>query len=126
MVIPTQLLANNKKICFNNESTIKTLTTDLIYCKTNIPILKKDIELCNNQLSIKEQEKSILLTQTEALLKDKEDLKKATEIYKNDLINKNDKLNKCEESKPSRFVWFGVGSVVTTIVGIVMLFLIKK
>lgn len=74
-------------------------------------------------MKTKDKGSQILIT---GLQKDKVDLLKVSDDFKNQLINKQKALIECEESKPSRFTWFGIGFVTALVIGIVGAFAIKK
>ena len=107
-------------------SSARKLATDLdFYKKTtsndaNIILNLKQQNDGLTSLSEQYKKKTTLLEDDKKLLRDRGD--KFETVYK----SCSDDLNKCNENTPSRFTWFGIGSVTTAILGIIVIFLIKK
>ena len=123
--LPTQSLAQSKGI-FLPLSSAKKVAVELKYCQGNSDFLTAKYGICNDERSNLLQQKDILTQENLGLKKDKALLSTSTEEYKKNLLDTNDKFVKCEESKPSRLTWFGIGAVSTMVLSVVMMFLIKK
>lgn len=124
MSIPTQSLAASEGIFFNISSARK-LAADIDYYKIKKATDKVIID------TLKESNNKLLELST--VHEDKiVEIEKDKVIYKirgdkfEDLFTKcSSSLQDCENSKPSRLVWFSSGVIGTLVFGIVALFLVK-
>lgn len=119
-VIPITSLAASKTIVFNNISTIRKVTKNLAVAEINT----KDLDLCNQQVDNLKSQNSLLRTERQGLIQDKADLSNTMGEYKDKYTSVAAKLNACEQAKPSRMTWFGVG-FATALVALLSLFVAK-
>jgi hypothetical protein len=111
---------------FFNISTAKRLATDIDYYK------KTKVNDDKIIYSLKDETNKYLLltkefeTKIKYLELDKTELKTRGDKFEKVYTTCTDDLKKCEESKPSRLTWFGVGFVSALIVGIVSAFAFRR
>lgn len=122
--MPPHSLGANKGI-FLNTSTARKVVTDLKYCNEKMPLLTKELSLCDDQVSNLKEQKVNLVLERDGLRQDKKDLSKAAEDYKDKYVATAEQLNKSEASKPSRLTWYGAGFITALIVVLAGAFAIK-
>lgn len=116
----TPLILASETICFE-KSVAQKLLTELEYDK----ITNEKLDVCFGLYSTNQQIIKIDKSRIEGLKKDKIDITNAKEEFKRDYILTNNQLKKCEETKPSRLNWFGVGSLTTLVLIILSVFTLK-
>ena len=125
MGILTQSALASETLKFTKTTEAK-MAADLDFCKSVSKYNDKLIPLLNTKvekyfiLSEDYRKKTLLLEQ------DKTDLKLRGDKFEKVYTTCNDDLNKCEQSKPSRMVWYGAGFVSAIVLGIVAVYTIKK
>lgn len=121
-VLPTQLLASpNQQICFSDISTAKKVLKALKTGEVNA----QDIVLCNQQVNTLKDQKLLLIQERDSLRQDKTELEGVATEYKDKYTSTAQRLNECEDEKPSRLTWYGAGFITALIVGLAGLFLAK-
>jgi len=124
-VIPLNLLANDKKVCFEPIIANKLLV-DLKICNQTVVGQDLKIGLLQDDVVLLKKQDDIRLKEINGLKLDKQILTKTTADYKAEYEKSNKSLLDCKESKPSRTTWFLLGSLVTAIVaGTIMAFASK-
>lgn len=94
----------------------------------DIRYMREAIQVCGEQNALLTKESSLLTSQNtdlkkmvDGLEKDKEALKVTTADYKKMYEKADDARLKCEESKPSRATWFGLGYIAGLLTSIAAL-----
>ena len=90
-----------------------------------MPLLTKELSLCDLQVNNLKEQKNTLITERDGLRQDKADLSKAMEDYKDKYIRTAEELNKSESSKPSRLTWYGAGFISALVLVLAGAFAIK-
>ena len=119
-------VAANKKGIFFSYSTAQKLGAKLDYCDKRIinddEIISTLSGTSTNYLALTESYK----TKITLLSEDKLALKTRGDKFEKVYTTCSADLNKCEDAKPSRYVWFSIGAISTLIATIATIFIIKK
>jgi hypothetical protein len=108
---------SNGKICFQNISTMRKFTTNLKDYQ-NMPIIQKDLTLCNQDVTVLKQKETFNLTLIDGLKKDKVLQDTVYKDTQTSLINKQKEVDKLKEEQPSRLTWFLIGLGSALLVGL--------
>lgn len=111
---------------FFEEKVASQLLIDLEYQKKVVTHQEEQIDVISKQninlFNLSEQYK----LKSEGLQKDKEIQSKRAQEFQDLYKGTSKDLDKCLESKPSRFTWFGVGFLTAVILGTAAAFAISK
>jgi hypothetical protein len=111
---------------FFNLSTAKKLATDIDYYKktkaNDDKIIYSLKDETNKYLTLSQKYEGKIT----GLELDKDIYKTRGDKLEKEFSTCSKQLSDCEESKPSRFVWFGVGFISALVVGIVSAFAFRK
>lgn len=119
LVFPVQLWSKN--LCFNEQES-KKLLVEIKYNQ----VTTEKLNVCFQQYSTSKSVINNANVVIDGLQKDKKIITEISEAFKTKYIQTNTDLSKCNESKPSRLTWFGIGFSTAFIVSIVSIFLITK
>jgi hypothetical protein len=107
---------------FLNISSARKVVTELQYGD----VVKQRLFICQQQYSTSKSINTTNETLIIGLNKDKVVLTGVSEEFEKRLLDTNKQLIAEKESKPSRFVWYGVGFITAVILGLVGAFLVAK
>lgn len=127
----TVALITQSSICLANEgiffntSTARKLAADIDHKEK---LIKSDSEIID---ALKQQNSGLFelsetyKQKTDLLMEDSKILRERGDKFEKAYIEKSEQLNECIDSKPSRFVWYGMGFLSAVLIGFSSLILLQ-
>lgn len=107
---------------FIGYTTSQKLRSDLRWLNDALKANQEKLALCEKETGLLTGQNVDLKKLTEGLEQDKADLKQVAADYKKSYEKADDARLKCEESKPSRATWFGLGYITGLLTAIAAAF----